>query len=156
MITFRGTYNENSYEIKRFYFPDRLAYGEPMPIDYSKYPPNWFTELRPAVLRRAENKCECCGLENKQIVFCVKLWIRDKARYALSSIWFRNEQDAIRESRGSIVWPVKVVITIAHLDHDERNHKVTIERLKAMCQICHLRYDAQEKYRRVNEKWKTK
>lgn len=31
-----------------------------MPIDYNKYPPNWKTEIRPAVLKRADNKCECC------------------------------------------------------------------------------------------------
>ena len=43
---------------------------------------------------------------------------------------------------------VKVVLTIAHLDHDETNWDVKDERLKASCQICHLRYDAKEKYRR--------
>lgn len=43
---------------------------------------------------------------------------------------------------------VKVVLTIAHLDHDETNHEVKDERLMAMCQLCHLRYDAKEKYRR--------
>jgi len=46
--------------------------------------------------------------------------------------------------------PVKVVLTVAHLDHDETNHQVTDDRLKAMCQLCHLRYDAKEKYRRVH------
>ena len=44
---------------------------------------------------------------------------------------------------------VKVVLTIAHLDHDETNLSVRDERLKAMCQLCHLRYDAKEKYRRI-------
>ena len=48
--------------------------------------------------------------------------------------------------------PVKVVLTIAHLDHDELNHSVTLERLAALCQLCHLRYDAKEKYRRVMNK----
>ncbi len=49
---------------------------------------------------------------------------------------------------------VKVVLTVAHLDHDETNESITDERLKAMCQLCHLRYDAKEKYRRatVNKK----
>jgi hypothetical protein len=45
-----------------------------------------------------------------------------------------------------------VVLTIAHLDHDELNHEVKDERLKALCQHCHLNYDAKEKYRRVLEK----
>lgn len=45
--------------------------------------------------------------------------------------------------------PVRVVLTIAHLDHDECNHDVKLDRLAALCQLCHLRYDAKEKYRRV-------
>lgn len=45
---------------------------------------------------------------------------------------------------------VKVVLTIAHLDHDETNHNVSDDRLKALCQLCHLRYDAKEKYNRRN------
>ena len=35
----------------------------------------------------------------------------------------------------------KVVLTIAHLDHDAENFDVQDERLKAMCQKCHLSYD---------------
>lgn len=40
---------------------------------------------------------------------------------------------------------VKIVLTIAHLDHDEENHDVSIDRLNALCQQCHLRYDVMEK-----------
>lgn len=126
-----------------------------MPIDYSKYPPNWKSEIVPAVLLRAGNCCEECGLKNKSIVFAIKLWLKDDSgRYKYSSIWFSNEQDAVREARGDNVRVIKVVLTVAHLDHDELNHEVKIERLKALCQICHLRYDAKEKYRRSLEKWK--
>lgn len=35
-----------------------------MPIDYKNYPPNWLTEIRPRILKRAKNKCEFCGLKN--------------------------------------------------------------------------------------------
>ena len=35
----------------------------------------------------------------------------------------------------------KVVLTIAHLDHDKLNHDVSIDRLRALCQKCHLIYD---------------
>ncbi len=34
-----------------------------------------------------------------------------------------------------------MVLTIAHLDHDHKNHDVTDDRLKGMCQACHLSYD---------------
>lgn len=81
-----------------------------MPIDYKKYPPNWLTEIRPRILKRADNKCEVekCGAEN----------------YKPHPI------------TGS-----KVVLTIAHLDHDPENWDIKDERLKAMCQKCHLKYD---------------
>ena len=35
----------------------------------------------------------------------------------------------------------RVVLTIAHLDHDSENWNVTDDRLKALCQACHLGYD---------------
>ena len=35
-----------------------------MPCDYKKYPKNWHTEIRPRILKRANNKCEWCGAEN--------------------------------------------------------------------------------------------
>lgn len=82
-----------------------------MPIDYSKYPPNWKTEIRPAILERANNVCEFCGAENYSI---------------------RHDG-------------VKVILTIAHLDHDEENWNVSYDRLRAFCQRCHLRYDTKEK-----------
>jgi len=125
-----------------------------MPIDYSKYPKNWKKEIVPAVLKRAGNKCEQCGLMNGQRVYCVKLWIKENGRYKLTSVWFSDENDAKRENRHSVVRMVKVVLTVAHLDHDETNHDVELERLKALCQACHLRYDAKEKYRRQMLKWR--
>lgn len=121
-----------------------------MPIDYSKYPPNWKSEIVPFILARAKNCCEECLLENHSTVYRIKLWLRIDGRYKLSSIWFSEEMDAIREARGSDVKPVMVVLTIAHLDHDELNHNVSMDRLKALCQVCHLRYDAKEKFRRIH------
>lgn len=126
-----------------------------MPIDYTKYPPNWKSEIVPAVLERANNCCEECGLLNYQSVFSIPFWMKDdNGRYVLRTMWFRDNRDAIRESRGEThkIKEVKVVLTISHTDHDEDNHDVKLERLKALCQVCHLRYDAKEKYRRKNGK----
>jgi len=111
-----------------------------MPIDYDKYPPNW-KEIRNTILKRAENKCECCGLPNYEKVHSFKVegkivW----QKLDLNWCYF----DGIK--------PVKVILTIAHLDHDETNHEVTDDRLKAMCQLCHLRYDAKEKQKRKTKK----
>ena len=90
-----------------------------MPCDYSKYPPNWKTEIVPRILQRAgerpddggpiiqEARCEKCEVENHSTK--------------------RNG--------------TRVVLTIAHLDHDSENHDVQDERLRAWCQACHLGYD---------------
>lgn len=121
-----------------------------MPIDYKKYPSNWKSEIRPAILLRAENKCEWCGLNNGQMVY--------RCRVNKKMNWFERKEDiyALGLPEGlADFWtekPVKVVLTIAHLDHDETNHDVQLERLAALCQLCHLRYDAKEKYRRVMSK----
>jgi hypothetical protein len=112
-----------------------------MPINYKNYPKNWKTEIRPAILERAKNKCEWCGFANGQPVF------RGKTKNKID--WFPCYQDAVENSQIAFEEPVKVVLTIAHLDHDELNHEVKLERLAALCQLCHLRYDAKEKYRRV-------
>ncbi|KKK57498.1 hypothetical protein LCGC14_3053880 [marine sediment metagenome] len=101
-----------------------------MPIDYKKYPVDWGM-IRFRILKRAENRCECigeCGLHSTT-GRCIEI-NNTKAKYAKG----------------------KVVLTIAHLDHDESNKKIKDNRLKAMCQRCHLRYDVPEKKRRRFDK----
>jgi len=123
-----------------------------MPIDYKRYPANWLTEIRPRIMKRANNTCEFegCDFKHGEIVWAVKFRGKTKG-------WYRcygkaRNQPLSFESKGGkrIDNPkkVKVILTIAHLDHDETNPNVKDERLKAACQICHLRYDAKEKYRR--------
>lgn len=125
-----------------------------MPIDYSRYPPNWKTEIVPVVLLRANHRCEKCELKNGQIVWSIHLQVKDdNGRYKQRSLWFQDMNDALRESNYDSIRKVKVVLTVAHLDHDELNHDVELNRLAALCQICHLRYDAKEKYKRLTEKW---
>lgn len=109
-----------------------------MPIDYKKYPPNWKSEIRPRILKRANNQCECCGLENRELVHSFK-----RAGVTVWECLSFSEWLAYGQPK-----TVKVVLTIAHLDHDETNHNVTDDRLLAMCQLCHLRYDAVEKLKR--------
>ena len=41
----------------------------------------------------------------------------------------------------------KIILTIAHLDHDKLNHDVALDRLVALCQRCHLKYDKSERVR---------
>lgn len=105
-----------------------------MPIDYKKYPPNWKTEIRPAVLRRALDCCEFCGVRNKSIIHRYGNGINDWVYYPVGSM----AQEMILDGKKA----TKIVLTVAHLDHDPENHNVSIERLAALCQKCHLRYDS--------------
>lgn len=127
-----------------------------MPIDYSKYPPNWLSEIRPRILGRAKNRCEKCGVKNKQFLYAFKMWIRDSetGRYKYKAVWVHRKSDAVRFLGGDspLIYTVTVVLTIAHLDHDETNMDIQDDRLMAMCQYCHLNYDAKEKYKRMLNK----
>lgn len=129
-----------------------------MPIDYKKYPEQWLETIRPRIMKRADGLCEAtgCDFKHNELVWSVKYRGRVTG-------WYRNYNEAMEQPRTiecrknrqtgqSEIVPnpkqVKVLITIAHLDHDECNHAVSDDRLMAMCQLCHLRYDAKEKYRR--------
>lgn len=129
-----------------------------MPIDYKNYPKDW-KERRERILKRATNPmdkvpcCEMCGLANGQHVMSVK----DKNTG--KRIWLECLGDAFRvagvnqlQGNSHLIKRVKVVLTIAHLDHDEDNEFVTDDRLMAMCQYCHLNYDKSEKKRRRKQR----
>ena len=91
-----------------------------MSIDYSQYPHDWLSVIRPLILRRAgENKdkriearCELCNVEN----------------------------NSYRQNfKGEAHEPTKIVLTIAHLDQDPLNNDP--DNLAALCQRCHLKWD---------------
>ena len=111
-----------------------------MPIDYKKYPPDW-DETRKRILARANNCCEVCGVKNY-------------------SIGYRDEDGEFIEVENSMEledphYPhklIKIILTIAHLDHDEYNWDVKDERLKALCQKHHLGLDVNEKKKRMKSK----
>ena len=99
-----------------------------MPIRKSRralYPPraHWIT-IRNAILTRARHCCE----GTLRFPFC------------------RVMNGLPHRETGS-----RVVLTIAHLDHDPRNNRE--ENLRALCQRCHLDWDRHQhaKNRRVRE-----
>ena len=133
-----------------------------MPIDYKRYPADWKERVK-RIKERDGDTCQFCGLENGQEVYSMSIPVRTPAaRYQNRAIWFSSELDALRFSnalhfdycleapmRKGRYKAVKVVLTVAHLDHDEENHDVSDDRLAALCQYCHLSYDAKEKFRRA-------
>ena len=93
-----------------------------MPCDYSKYPKDW-KAIRAHILYRAMNQCECageCGLHRTTPgpSRCLEV-------HGAAAKWARG----------------KIVLTIAHMNHDTTDNRP--ENLKALCQRCHLRYDAE-------------
>lgn len=101
-----------------------------------------------------------CGVDHGSEVYSLKFYIKSSfdSRYKYKVIWFRDIRDAQKVEKHAY-GPIKkviVVCTTAHLDHDEENHNVKDDRLKWMCQYCHLNYDSIEKFRRAIEKGNSK
>lgn len=114
-----------------------------MPIDYSEYPVNWKTEIRPAVLVRAKNCCEFCSAPNHALI-----WRPEKNKPDWKLAPEGQEADAMVLDGTKFT---KIILTIAHLDHDKLNHDVKLERLAALCQRCHLKLDG--KHHAENRKY---
>lgn len=114
-----------------------------MPFQRERYPENWFTEIRPAIMERAgerrgpsgaiiqEARCEWCGVRNH------------------SQVWREHKQ-------GYTV----IVLTIAHLgialpdgSAGDKHNKMDCrpENLAALCQACHLREDLDDHIRHAAE-----
>lgn len=82
------------------------------PENRSRYPANWKTEIRPAILERAGHRCE----GSPDYPDC------------------RAANGQAHPVTGS-----RVVLTIGHLDHTP-DHNAPAN-LRAWCQRCHLNYD---------------
>jgi 5-methylcytosine-specific restriction endonuclease McrA len=113
-----------------------------MPIDYRMYPPDWKTRIVPAVLERANYECELCGFAQGQSVISSLHARRHKGKL----VYHREWTATIEEATGTHKKVVKVVLTVMHLDHDRANWNVSLDRLRAACQNCHLKYDNKVKF----------
>jgi hypothetical protein len=115
-----------------------------MPIrDKSLYPPDW-PAISKRVRERAGQRCQWCGRGNGQVHAVAP----DGAWCELGGErWHDNKGNPI-PSRGQLAtcceasdWhATKTVLTVAHLDHDPTNCDES--NLVALCQRCHLNYDA--------------
>ena len=102
-----------------------------MPIDYKEYHPDWKTKIRPDILQRDNNCCKFCGVKNLSIIHRTGKGINDWVYWPEgmeSEAW---TLDGLKST--------KVVLTIAHLDHDKTNNEY--DNLAALCQKCHLGID---------------
>lgn len=103
-----------------------------MPIDYSKYPSDW-KAISKRIRERGYNRCEVCGVENHRMIVRFTnnpekwVYLDDEA----GMYW---NAEALQDKA------VKVVLTVAHLNHDTTDNRDC--NLKSMCNRCHLTYDA--------------
>lgn len=99
-----------------------------MPWDRSKYPKDW-AERRARILDRDGNCCKFCGVPNHMII----------TRGAKGNWWEAFYQDGEHLAFTGHSRPVKIILTIAHLDRGDKD--CLDNRLAALCQRCHLLYD---------------
>jgi hypothetical protein len=106
----------------------------------ARYPADW-KAISLRIRERENQRCKWCGAPNgKQI-----LRDRNSQRWRLfeqSAPWC--DEDGVVPDREAPkpfdqIGPVKVVLTVAHLDHTPEN--CADDNLAALCQRCHNRYD---------------
>lgn len=110
----------------------------------------WKT-LRATILLRAGNKCELCGVKNHQ------LGIRDLDGQFWIETEYANMTPILKSNFSKNAHFFKIVLTIAHLDHNPGNNHPA--NLRALCQRCHNRHDAgyrSENARKTRERKKGK
>ncbi len=117
------------------------------PENRDRYPPDW-PAISARVREEADQMCEWCGVENGRMIR------RGKTSSGLAVYRYESQtayEDGYDSATGAEVpdtgedtcdWgaPKRVVLTVAHLDHQPEN--CDRANLKALCQRCHNAYDA--------------
>ncbi len=133
-----------------------------MPIrleNKDRYPKDW-PAISQQVRERAGQKCEKCGAPNGQL-------IRRGKTTAGEAVWRMAGDSAYMDgfcaetgqlisdtSEDTVSYSnlVKVILTVAHLDHQPEN--CDPENLRAWCQRCHNAYDAPMRRAGIRERSK--
>lgn len=114
-----------------------------MPCDYKKYHPEWKSRIRPDILERDGHCCKKCGVKNHSLICRYK----DKNGNDKWCYWPEGMLSEAWTADG--LKSVKIVLTIAHLDHDKENNNY--ENLAALCQKCHLGLDLKHHQKNARE-----
>lgn len=106
-----------------------------MPCDYRDYHPDWKSISR-QIREQAGDCCEFCGTPNRALVWRWKgghAWVHD---FVLKQWDVRTQYEWCG---AHVNGPTRIVLTVAHLDHDVANNDPA--NLRALCQRCHLHWD---------------
>ncbi|MGB3327589.1 MAG: hypothetical protein WBA46_01465 [Thermomicrobiales bacterium] len=102
-------------------------------MNASDYSPDWAWISR-QIRDQAGNRCEWCGVANGA---------RGARDY--TGEWHAEDDiDSMNGTEGEILFGeyphiIRIVLTVAHLDHDKANNDPA--NLRALCQRCHLNWD---------------
>lgn len=124
------------------------------PENRARYPKDWTTVIVPGIRARAGERCECrgeCGSEHGGRCDApngakVLRHRDDPARWMLDGGEARDDR---HDDLGFDIRPIRIVLTVAHLDHTPEH--VDPENLRAMCQRCHLRLDRDHHARNAHD-----
>ena len=120
-----------------------------MPIrasEKARYPNDW-PQISLAIRERAGQKCEECRVRNYALGGRSpdgRFWpASPNGESSLGLSW--PEPGEFARCSG---WPhplriIRIILTVAHLDHTPENNDPA--NLRALCQRCHIRYDAKMK-----------
>jgi hypothetical protein len=116
--------------------------------------PEW-KEIRERIRKRSGNRCENCGKPNDTIVFTYTWRVRLQwsGRWEYFMVWcpesFQTWWPLVWKTQDGAecnLWNYKglprrlrVVLTVAHLDHDHANN--SDDNLRCLCCWCHLTHD---------------
>jgi 5-methylcytosine-specific restriction endonuclease McrA len=126
-----------------------------MPFKKERYPVDW-PEIRVRIIQRDGNRCKFCRAPNGAWISRDKnfQWGIEKGAYMLADGGevFGYDGTPFGTWRGS-EWEgdkaVKVVLTVAHLDHDETRN--SDDNLASLCQRCHLAHDRVDNLKRAKK-----
>lgn len=110
------------------------------PENKHRYPKDW-KQVRERILRRANWRCEHPGCRARHGV--TGYW-RDGRFVSLPEVLWNagcKPGDTVACNNGERLKIIKIVLTIAHLDHTPEN--CADDNLRAWCQRHHLAYDAE-------------
>lgn len=102
-----------------------------MPIQRERYPDDW-EEIALAIKTEANWKCQECGRECRKPG---ESWSEFIDRI-VPKVHCKSSYDLNQEINDK---PGRFVLTVAHLDHTPEN--CDRANLKALCSVCHCRYD---------------
>jgi glyoxylase-like metal-dependent hydrolase (beta-lactamase superfamily II) len=110
------------------------------PENKARYPANW-KQIRLHILSRAHYRCEHegCGAEHRSVGYWLDGQFVRLNRVLRDAGYQPGSLIACADGRELKV--IRIVLTIAHLDHTPEN--CAEENLRAWCQRHHLAYDAE-------------